>query len=183
VTDDLKTVSAFIGIGSNIGDRLQFCQKAVAALSQHPEIQITLISSLYETAPVDFIDQDPFYNAVVAIKTTLSPHLLLKSCQEIEARLHKNIVVSKGPRTIDLDLLFYGDLILNAPDLTLPHPEIARRLFVLIPLAEIAADMLHSVSLCSIETLRKTFPPDALKAVDLRFERGWEKMLDHVKAS
>ncbi|VAX29908.1 2-amino-4-hydroxy-6-hydroxymethyldihydropteridinepyrophosphokinase [hydrothermal vent metagenome] len=167
---------AFIGIGSNIGNRLQFCQKAVAALQQHPEIHLKKISSLYETAPVDFLEQDYFYNAVVSIKTSLSPEQLLGACQEIEVRSGKKIVISKGPRTLDLDLLFYGQVILNTPDLILPHPEITRRLFVLIPLAEIAPDCMHPVKSCSMRTLLSAFQPDEFKTVDLRFETAWEKI-------
>lgn len=179
--DDLKTVSAFIGMGSNMGDRLYFCQKAVAALRQHPEIQVTSISSLYETAPVDFLEQDYFYNAVVLIKTTLSPEKLLKACQEIEVRFQKKIVITKGPRTLDLDLLFYGEQILNLPDLILPHPEITRRLFVLIPLSEIAPQHRHPVKNSSIKTLLNAFQVHDFKAVDLRKKAGWEKSTAQVK--
>ncbi len=164
-----------------MGDRLQFCQKAVAALQQHPHIQVKKISSLYETAPVDFLEQDSFYNAVVSIETSLSPEQLLHACQEIEVRLDKKIVISKGPRTLDLDLLFYGQMILNTPDLILPHPEIARRLFVLIPLAEIEPNYMHPVKACSIEALLCAFQSDEFKTVDLRKEVGWEKTVQESK--
>jgi len=163
-----------------MGDRLQFCQKAVAALQQHLHIQVKKISSLYETAPVDFLEQDSFYNAVVSIETSLSPEQLLHACQEIEG-LGKKIVISKGPRTLDLDLLFYGQVILNTPDLILPHPEIARRLFVLIPLAEIEPNYMHPVKACSIEALLCAFQSDEFKTVDLRKEAGWEKTVEESK--
>lgn len=159
-----------------MGNRLVFCQKAVAALCRHPDIQVTLISSLYETAPVDFLEQKHFYNAVVSIKTRLSPEKLLKACQGIEVRLEKKTVIPKGPRTLDLDLLFYGERILHTKNLTLPHPEIARRLFVLVPLAEIAPRKIHPLRACSIETLLSAFQADQCKAVEKCFEAGWEKM-------
>ncbi len=168
--------TALIGIGSNIGDRLVFCQKAVDALSHHPEIRITRISSLYETEPVDFLKQDRFYNAVLAVQTSLSPKQLLRACQKIEGALGKKITVAKGPRTVDLDLLFFEDLDLVLPDLVLPHPEITRRLFVLIPLAEIAGHWVHPHTACSVEILLQGFQPEQLKTVDLRFEAGWEKI-------
>lgn len=159
-----------------MGDRLVFCQKAVAALCRHPDIQITLISSLYETAPVDFLEQDHFYNAVVSITTRLSPEKLLEACQEIEICLGKKTVIPKGPRTLDLDLLFYGERILHTENLTLPHPEIARRLFVLVPLSEIAPRKIHPLKACSIATLLSTFQSDQFDAVTKRFEAGWEKI-------
>lgn len=138
---------AYIGIGSNVGDRLGYCQKAVSYLAgdvplNASDIVITAISSLYETAPEDFLDQDWFYNAVVAIATTRSPRLLLNHCREIELLLDKNITISKGPRTIDLDILFYQDMVVDLPDLIVPHPAALQRRFVLIPMAEIAPDFI-----------------------------------------
>ncbi len=166
---------AYISIGSNIGDRLDFCQKAVAALRGCVEIRVTKLSSLYETDPVDYLEQDCFYNAALALETSLSPEKLLKQCQKIEAALEKNIRIPKGPRTIDLDLLFYNDHVSRSSDLTLPHPELARRLFVLVPLAEIAPQHIHPKEACTIETLLNRFQSGQLKAVEKCFEMGWEK--------
>jgi 2-amino-4-hydroxy-6-hydroxymethyldihydropteridine diphosphokinase len=133
--------AAYIGIGSNVGDKLGYCQKAVSYLNA-PDIVITAISSLYETAPTDYLDQDWFYNAVVAVATTRSPYLLLTRCREIELQLDKKIEISKGPRTIDLDILFYQDVVMDAPDLIVPHPAALQRRFVLIPMAEIAPNFI-----------------------------------------
>lgn len=170
----IRTVPAFIGVGSNIGNRLLFCQKAVAAFRANPVIQVRQISSLYETEPVDYLNQGSFYNAVIGIETSFSPERLLQYCQHIEQDLGKKIEIPKGPRTLDLDLLFYGERIMTCPELILPHPEAVHRLFVLIPLAEIAPHWIHPQRACSIETLLQHFEPDRFKDVEKRFEPGWE---------
>ncbi len=152
-TDSSQSFVAFIGIGSNIGDRLLNCREAIHSLRAESSIEIIKISSLYETAPVGFLNQGPFFNAVLAIGTTLSPEQLMRCCQAIESQLGKKIEIPKGPRTIDLDLLFYGKQIITSADLTLPHPEISNRHFVLIPLFEIAPDLVHPSFLLTIDTL------------------------------
>ena len=146
---------AYIGIGSNVGDKLGYCQEALSRLSS-PDVALTAVSSLYETAPVDYLDQDWFCNAVAAIRTTLSPHLLLKRCQEIEFQLGKNITIPKGPRTIDLDILFYDDMVINLSELRVPHPSALTRLFVLIPMAEIAPDFIPQGSQQTIKSICKS---------------------------
>jgi len=173
---DSRVHIAYISIGSNIGDRLVFCQRAVAALRDDPEIRLTKRSSLYETDPVDYLEQSRFYNAVIALKTSLSADALLSRCQKIELSLAKNIQTPKGPRTIDLDLLFYDDHISSSSHLTLPHPEIARRLFVLIPFAEIAPQYFHPKEACTIETLLNHFRAVQINTVEKRFEVGWDLM-------
>ncbi|MFQ5587762.1 MAG: 2-amino-4-hydroxy-6-hydroxymethyldihydropteridine diphosphokinase [Nitrospiria bacterium] len=135
--------TVFIGIGSNMGDRLGFCRKAVSALRDHAAVRVIRVSSLYESDPVDFLEQGRFFNAVLTIETRLSPQSLLHCCQGIETSLGKKIDIPKGPRTIDLDLLFYNDLIMDAPELILPHPGAAHRAFVLVPLLEIAPRFTH----------------------------------------
>lgn len=171
----LKSAIAYIGIGSNIGDRLGFCQKAVAAFRDDADIQLSRLSSLYETEPLDYLKQDCFYNAVLALETTLLPEALLLRCQKIESVLEKNIHIPKGPRTIDLDLLFYNDQVSTSSSLILPHPGVAHRLFVLIPFAEIAPCFIHPKEACTIEVLLNRFRPDAFKSVEKRFESGWEQ--------
>ncbi len=166
--------TAFIGIGSNMGDRLSYCQKALQGLRDTPGIGVTIVSSLYETDPVDFIDQDRFYNAVIAIETCLSPQDLLVHCQIIEAELGKNIKVPKGPRTIDLDILFYNQLVTTSPGLILPHPEVARRAFVLIPLLEIAPDFVHIQSAQTANELLKQLESGTDRPLIVkRFEPAW----------
>ena len=125
---------AYIGIGSNLGDRSAHLQAALGAMSRIGTISRG--SSIYETAPVGGVEQDPFLNAVVALETDLGPRELLDGLLGIEAARGRRRDVRWGPRTLDLDLLVYGDSRLDEPGLTIPHPEIGNRRFVLVPLVE-----------------------------------------------
>lgn len=129
---------AYISLGSNQGDRMELLRKAVAMLNAKEATRVLCASSVYETAPVGYVDQPPFLNAVVAIETELSPHELLAACQAIEAALGRVRTVRWGPRTIDLDIILIDDLQIDDERLTVPHPRMAERAFVLVPLAEIA---------------------------------------------
>jgi 2-amino-4-hydroxy-6-hydroxymethyldihydropteridine diphosphokinase len=149
----LKT-TAWIGIGSNLGDRKQHLKDACDLL----RTRVVRISSFYETEPVDFADQPWFLNAALEIESDWTPRELLKQCQRVEAELHRERLQPKGPRTIDLDILFYDDLILNDADLVIPHPAIANRRFVLEPLAEIAPGLIHPVMKKSIADLLRDCP-------------------------
>lgn len=144
-----EPVTVYIGIGSNMGDRQAYCEEAVRLISRFQKTSLITVSSLYETAPLERADQDWFINCVTAVRTTLSPRELLQACQEVEQFLGRKRSVRFGPRTIDLDILFYGDQIIHETDLTIPHPQAHERRFVLEPLAEIAPEMEHPV-------LRKT---------------------------
>ncbi len=135
--------TTYIGFGSNIGDRIDFVQKALYRLSKTEGITIKEISSLYETDPVGYEEQDKFLNGVVAIETHLSPHTLLKNLKEIETAVGRRHRARWGPREIDMDVLIYGDICLQTPELAIPHPEMHNRRFVLVPLAEIAPDLKH----------------------------------------
>jgi 2-amino-4-hydroxy-6-hydroxymethyldihydropteridine diphosphokinase len=139
----MPSTTAYIGIGSNIGDRETNCLKAVELLGQAG--QITAVSSLYYTEPVGYKEQDDFINAVAAVATDRSPEELLALCRSIEDTLGRIRTVRWGPRTIDLDILLYGDRVVNKPDLLIPHPSLALRKFVLAPLAEIAPAVVHPV--------------------------------------
>jgi 2-amino-4-hydroxy-6-hydroxymethyldihydropteridine diphosphokinase len=134
-------VIAYIGIGSNIGDAAANCRKAIELLAEAG--RVVGVSSLYHTEPVGRHEQDDFINAVAALETDLSPGELLKVCQAIEDRLGRKRGIRWGPRTADLDILLYGDLVSGQPELTIPHPQMALRKFVLAPLAEIAPDAMH----------------------------------------
>ncbi|MBI3609482.1 MAG: 2-amino-4-hydroxy-6-hydroxymethyldihydropteridine diphosphokinase [Nitrospirae bacterium] len=140
-----ESAVGYIGIGSNMGDRQAYCEEAVRRIARFPKTAILAASSLYETAPLEIPDQDRFINAVVAVRTELSPHELLRACQEVEQFLGRKRSVRFGPRTIDLDVLFYGDRIIQEPGLTIPHPRMHERRFVLEPLAEIAPGLEHPV--------------------------------------
>ena len=131
-------VIAYIGIGSNVGDREGNCRSAVAQLKEAGKI--TALSSFFETEPVGDREQRDFINAVAAVETELPPARLLEVCRAIEERLGRKRTERWGPRTADLDILLYGDLVVDGPGLTIPHPRMAERRFVLAPLAEIAPD-------------------------------------------
>ena len=129
---------AYLALGSNLGDRAAHLQFAVDALAATPGVAVTALSRVYETAPVGGPPQDAFLNAVVALDTDLEPHALLACAQRIEADAHRVRVERWGPRTLDVDLLLYDDLRLDDPDLTVPHPRMGERGFVLAPLRDVA---------------------------------------------
>jgi 2-amino-4-hydroxy-6-hydroxymethyldihydropteridine diphosphokinase len=135
----------YIGFGSNQGDSVRICREAVEALRRHPEIEVVRVSSLYRTEPVGMIEQDWFINGVVSCKTSLKPLDLLDVTSRIEEDLGRVRAVRWGPRSLDLDILSFGELQVDLPQLTIPHPRLHERLFVLIPLEEIAPDWLHPV--------------------------------------
>lgn len=124
-------------MGSNMGDRLEMLKQAVRLLREHPSIDVSEISSLYETDPVGFTEQEPFLNMVVLVQTDLSAQALLDVCQEIERKLERKREVRWGPRTIDLDILLFNQDIVNSERLTIPHPRMHERAFVLVPLLEL----------------------------------------------
>lgn len=134
-------VIAYIGIGSNVGDGAANCRKAIELLAKAGSV--VSVSSFYHTEPVGRHEQDDFINAVAAVETDRSPRDLLSVCQAIEDRLGRKRGIRWGPRTADLDILLYGDLVFDQPELTIPHPQMALRKFVLAPLAEIAPDAMH----------------------------------------
>ncbi len=128
---------SFLSIGSNLGDRLAHLSNAVEALAENPAIQVIKVSSVYQTKPVGGPQQDDYLNAVVKIETALSPTQLLAVTQSIENAQQRVRDVRWGPRTLDIDVLTYGDLVESDETLTLPHPRISERAFVLIPWHEI----------------------------------------------
>lgn len=128
---------SYLSLGSNMGDRLDMLRQATRSLRDNQEIEILRISSLYETDPVGFTEQDPFLNMVVHLETDLAPLALLEVCQEIERKLERKRELRWGPRTIDLDILLYDDERLETERLTVPHPRMHERAFVLIPLLEL----------------------------------------------
>lgn len=144
---------AYIGFGSNIGDRLAHIQNAIHALSKTEGITLQKISSVYKTDPVGYEAQAEFLNGVVAIQTSLSPFSLLHTLKDIETEVGRQHRIHWGPREIDLDILIYGDLCLQTEKLVIPHSEMHLRRFVLVPLAEIAPDVVHPVFQETVQTL------------------------------
>ena len=131
-----------MSLGSNLGDREANLHAAIVALPQ-AGVRVRQVSSLYETEPVDYLDQPWFLNCVVEAETNLEPHALLWVLHAIEAQLGNKKDFAKGPRKIDLDILLYGAETIATPDLQVPHPRMLRRRFVLTPLAEIAPQLKH----------------------------------------
>jgi 2-amino-4-hydroxy-6-hydroxymethyldihydropteridine diphosphokinase len=134
---------AFIGLGSNLGDREATIRAALEAIADMPQTDLIRVSSLYDTEPVGDVDQPNFLNAAAILDTELDPRQLLWNLMLIEKRLGRVRTQRWGPRTIDLDLLLYGDELIEDPDLRVPHPEIIRRSFVLVPLVELEPRLVH----------------------------------------
>ena len=133
---------ALIALGGNVGDVRTTFDRAVATLCDGPEVRLLARSADYRTPPWGVTDQSPFINACIRVATELSPHALLRRAQAVERGFGRDRTREShwGPRTLDIDLLAYDDLALDEPQLTLPHPRLFERAFVLVPLAEIAAD-------------------------------------------
>ena len=130
--------TAYIALGSNMGDKEAYLKGAIEALDSAPDCQVTAVSDFLITEPYGGVEQDDFLNGALALRTLLSPEELLDRLHEIEYAAHRERIIHWGPRTLDLDILMYDDLVLDTPDLHIPHIELHKRDFVLIPLAEIA---------------------------------------------
>jgi 2-amino-4-hydroxy-6-hydroxymethyldihydropteridine diphosphokinase len=167
VSHSLPTI-AYIGVGSNVGNREANCRKAFELLADTG--RVISVSSLYFTEPVGYKEQEDFINAVVSIETDLSATELLDACRAIEGRLGRKRKLRWGPRTIDLDILLYGDHMINRPHLVIPHPLMATRKFVLAPLAEIAPDVMHPVLHKTAEQLLRELK-DTSRVVKCRSDR------------
>lgn len=150
-------VTAYLGLGSNLGDRLASLAEVVDRLGRHERVEIDLkssLSSIYKTSPVGVTEiQQDYYNAAVRIETSLKPAELLQVCSKIENQMGRVRNKRNGSRVIDIDLLMYEDVVMDAESLTLPHPRMHERLFVLTPLCEIAGDAIHHPTGKSIRTL------------------------------
>lgn len=133
----------YLALGSNLGDRLANLHAAVEALA--PEVRVLAESGVYETPPWGYTEQPAFLNMVLKAETRLVPPVLLKHIKDIEARLGREESFRYGPRKIDLDILFYSELMYADASLVIPHPRLHERAFVLVPLAELAPDLIHPV--------------------------------------
>jgi 2-amino-4-hydroxy-6-hydroxymethyldihydropteridine diphosphokinase len=162
----LKT--AFLALGSNIGDREANLREAVDRLGSD-EIRVRRRSSLYETEPRELLDQPWFLNAVVEVETSLFPMQLLARVREIERQMGRRRVTPKGPRNIDIDILFYGRTVIATAELEVPHPRMAQRRFVLEPLAEIAPDFRHPVTGKTANEMLAALEPQGVRRSEIKF--------------
>jgi len=159
---------AYIGIGSNLGDKVHQCEEAIAEILKVDRNTLLAKSSLYRTQPVGYSSQDWFINGVIKIETDLDAPHLLRSLKTIERQLGRVETFRWGPRTIDLDILFFNQTCIETPELQIPHPRVQQRQFVLVPLAEIDSNLLHPVL---IKTVRELLE-------DLEENQGIERLQD-----
>ena len=152
------THRALIGIGSNIGVAAENCEKAIVLINNSESINVSAQSSLYESEPIGKENQAWFVNAVIEVHTSLAPEELLQLLLNIEQQLGRSRKEKWGPRIIDLDILDYEGIIMDSKILTLPHPEMAKRRFVLEPLSEIAGETVHPLEKKKIFDLLKELP-------------------------
>ncbi len=140
----MAEVTAYLGLGSNLGDRMENLERGVEFL--RGAMQILEVSPIYETEPVGYTEQPEFLNCVCKGESALSPLELLALAKDAEAALGREPTFRNGPRTLDVDILFYGDAVVSEPGLEVPHPRLAERGFVLVPLADVAPNLKHPVS-------------------------------------
>jgi 2-amino-4-hydroxy-6-hydroxymethyldihydropteridine diphosphokinase len=150
---NVELVTAYLGLGSNIGDRQENLDKALYYLTQR--LRVTEKSSVYDTEPVGNPEQPRFLNMVCQVKTMLKPKELLVLAKGIERKMGRIPGNRNSPRTIDIDILFYGDEVIKMPELAIPHTKLTQRAFVLVPMAEIAPDLVHPGNKKSINELLK----------------------------
>ncbi len=147
----MKEHIVYLALGSNVGDRLANLKEAIAALT--PQMEVKARSEVYETPPWGYEDQPKFLNQVVRAKTYLDPEPLLKHLKRLEVALGRQASFPNGPRLIDLDILFYDDLVLYSPALTIPHPRLHERAFVLLPLMDLDPELVHPINKKSVREM------------------------------
>lgn len=162
-------VAVYLGLGSNVGDRKRHLVGVLERLA--PQMQVEATSSLYETDPVGPQDQQDFYNAVCRGSTRLTPNELLEHVRQIERDIGRLERERWGPREIDIDILLYGDQVVESPELHIPHPEMNNRAFVLVPLAELAAEVHHPGGGRTIAELAADVDAGGVRLIE---EPGWE---------
>ena len=163
---DCLKQTTYLSLGSNVGDRARNLRDAIASLGR-ARVQVMRVSSLYETEPVDYLDQAWFLNMAIEAQTELGALELLRALRQIETQMGSKKVIAKGPRLIDMDILLYGDQVIDTPELQVPHPRMHLRRFVLEPLAEIAPNARHPVSgLSATEMLARTPDNSAVRKFD-----------------
>lgn len=162
------TVTAYIGLGANLGDRLDSLREAVRLLGFGQGIVVKRCSPVYETEPVGGPPQGRFLNAVLDIQTGLEPEFLLERCEEVENAMGRERIERWGPRTIDIDILLYGDAIVRSETLEIPHPRMHERAFVLTPLADLAPEVVHPVFGVTVTDLLDRTGSDGIQLTSYR---------------
>lgn len=152
---------AYIGLGSNLNHKMGNLNKAMELIERSSKVKVLKRSSVYQTEPVGIKDQPLFLNMVLEVETEISPFELLRFLQDIERKMGRKREKKWGPRNIDLDLLIYDEQIINSSELTLPHPQMHLRKFVLVPLAEIAKDKIHPLKQQTISDLLEDLKEDS----------------------
>ena len=147
----MKEHIVYLALGSNVGDRLANLKEAIVALT--PQMEVKAKSQVYETPPWGYEDQAKFLNQVVRVKTYLEPEPLLKHLKRLEVALGRKESVPNGPRLIDIDILFYDELVLYSPALVIPHPRLHERAFVLLPLMDLDPELVHPVNKKSVREM------------------------------
>ena len=158
--------TAFLSLGSNVGDRERNLEAALRQLAA-PSLYIRRVSSVYETEPVDYTGQRWFLNLAVEAETELFPMQLLWRIAKVEHQLGRVRTIDKGPRTIDIDILFYGRAVIRTAALEVPHPRIAARRFVLAPLAELTPELRHPVTHQTVREMLDAAPPQTVRRLAL----------------
>ena len=143
--------TVYLALGSNMGNRATNLKEAIAALS--PQMEVKAKSKVYETPPWGYTEQEKFLNQVLKVKTYVEPVPLLKHLKRLEVALGRKASFPNGPRLIDIDILFYDDLVLESPELVIPHPHVHERGFVLLPMLDIAPDFVHPVKKQSVREM------------------------------
>jgi len=171
-TAENKKTKTYIGLGSNLGNRLGNIRFALAAMGQMPGSSVLRMSAVYETEPVGNADQPKFLNAAVELETSLEAAALLKSLQRIEHHMGRVRQVKWEPRVIDLDILYYGSLVIDSPELKVPHPELSLRGFVLVPLCDLIPEFEDPANRLKVKVLLKKLirtPKDIIKLETANF--------------
>ena len=157
---------AYIAIGSNLGDRVANVKKAVLRAADEVKATLVFMSSFYETEPWGIKEQPDFVNAVMGVETELPPKALLAHLKSVEAGMGRENAERWGPRTVDLDIIFYGGLVMDEDGLTIPHPAAHERAFVMVPLAEIAPDFVHPIIGKSVSDIAKSLDKSGVKKLE-----------------
>jgi 2-amino-4-hydroxy-6-hydroxymethyldihydropteridine diphosphokinase len=155
--------TAYISVGSNMGDPLANCREGIRRLCDGSAVALMAQSPFYRTQPVDLLDQDWFINAAIKVSTGLTPPALMERMQAVQNEVGRKPSVRFGPRILDLDIIFFDDRILDDPDLTIPHPRMHKRRFVLQPICDIDPQVFHPVLRLDVKTLLHRIAEDGQK--------------------